>query len=388
MKLKILLIALLSLGLVAGWVMMRTETQTQQLTNTTANVNQTLEADIVLSDTEAMTTISAGGAYVISGTLTDGQLRIETEDEDVTLILNGVDITNSSGAALAIISAGDVTIELAEDSVNILEQTGLDSAEEEKAALYSTSDLAFTGTGTLAVTSTVADGISTGDDLVITSGTIAVTSVDDGIRGKDSVTIYGGTVTVDAEDDGIKSTNTEELGRGIVTIAGGTITITSGDDALKAEQAIVIEAGTIDILSSVEGIEAPVVTINGGDITLYASDDGINASASDIITTNLSVTINAGNVTVEVGSGDTDGIDSNGSIYVNGGTVNVTNPGIGSGPATAFDYNDSAEFNGGTIYINGEAVDEIPAEQMGGRGGMMGTPPEGFTGTRPTPPTN
>ena len=75
-------------------------------------------------------------------------------------------------------------------------------------------------------------------------------------------------------------------------------------------------------------------------------------------------------MTVEVGSGDTDGIDSNGDIFVTGGTVKVTNPSIGSGPATAFDYNGTAEFTGGTIYINGEQVSEIPAEQMGG-GGMQ-----------------
>ncbi len=373
-----------------GVMAYQNQTTNIALTGSTANIeteetviNTDIKTDTSISDT---ITITEGGEHIISGTILDGQIIVETGDENVTLILNGVDIANSNGAAIYIEEAGDVTIEIADGSTNKLVQTGLDSDEEEKAALYSSSDLEIIGTGdgTLYVQSTVADGISSSDDIIITSGTIVVKSADDGIRGKDSVTIYGGTVTVDASDDGIKSTNTEELGRGILTIAGGIVTVTSGDDALKAEQEIHITGGTVNIPSSVEGIEAPIIVIDDGDITLYASDDGINAAASDIITSGLTITINGGNVTVEVGSGDTDGLDSNGTIVINGGVIKVTNPSIGSGPATAFDSNNGSTFNGGTIYINGEQVDEIPAEQMGGPGGMMGGPAAG--GMRGTPP--
>ena len=70
-----------------------------------------------------------------------------------------------------------------------------------------------------------------------------------------------------------------------------------------------------------------------------------------------------------MGAGDTDGVDSNGNIYVNGGTINVT------GNST-FDYDGTAEFNGGTIIVNGTQVDTIPNQMMGGKGGNMG----GFDG--------
>lgn len=349
-----------------------TRTTTPVSLDTSSNAvstNADYETTVSVNET---TTITDGGEHIISGTIDNGQIIVDTGDDDVTLVLNGVDITFSNGAPIYIKSAGDVTIELAEGSSNTLTQTGTDTAEEEKAALYSTSDLEFTGSGTLYVISTVADGISSSDDIVIGSGTITIDAADDGIRGKDSLTVNGGTITIDATGDGIKSTNTEEIGRGTVTINGGMLTVTSGDDAIKAEQEIYISGGTISIPTSGEGIEAPVITIDDGDITIYATDDGINAAASDIITTGLLITINGGNLTIEVGPGDTDAIDSNGAIVVNGGTIDIT------AQMSSFDYDTTGSLNGGTVTVNGSVITEMPAHMMGGPGGgrgMRGTPP-------------
>jgi len=68
-----------------------------------------------------------------------------------------------------------------------------------------------------------------------------------------------------------------------------------------------------------------------------------------------------------MGQGDTDGIDSNGNIYINGGTVNIT----GNSP---FDYDGEAKYNGGTIIVNGQTTNSITNQFMGGgmrNGGMM-----------------
>ena len=75
--------------------------------------------------------------------------------------------------------------------------------------------------------------------------------------------------------------------------------------------------------------------------------------------------INDGDITVVMGSGDTDGIDSNGNIIVNGGTISVT------GNST-FDYDGTAQYNGGTIIANGQQIAYIPNQMMGGgsRGNM------------------
>lgn len=77
-----------------------------------------------------------------------------------------------------------------------------------------------------------------------------------------------------------------------------------------------------------------------------------------------------------MGAGDTDCLDANGSIIMNGGTVDLT------GQST-FDYNVNAAYNGGTIIINGQEVDSIPSAMMGGRGGNKenfntGMPEENF----------
>ena len=129
-----------------------------------------------------------------------------------------------------------------------------------------------------------------------------------------------------------------------------------------------INGGTIGVEAS-EGLEGTYVQINGGTINISASDDGINASNKSA-SYDVVVEINGGDITIVMGSGDTDGIDANGYIYVNGGTVDVTGN-------SAFDYDLGAEFNGGTIIINGEEVSEIP-ESMFGPGGGMG----GFGGGR------
>ena len=64
-------------------------------------------------------------------------------------------------------------------------------------------------------------------------------------------------------------------------------------------------------------------------------------------------------------AGDTDGVDVNGDIIVNGGTIRVTG-------SSTFDYDGSAQYNGGTIIANGQQIDYIPNQMMGGRGGMGG----------------
>ena len=74
--------------------------------------------------------------------------------------------------------------------------------------------------------------------------------------------------------------------------------------------------------------------------------------------------------------GDTDGIDSNGDLYINGGTVDVT-------AQFPFDYDGTAEHNGGTIIVNGEETDEI-TNQFGG-GGPGGFGGGGFGGNGGNP---
>ncbi len=124
-------------------------------------------------------------------------------------------------------------------------------------------------------------------------------------------------------------------------------------------------------ITAAEGIEATYVKIDDGAININASDDGINAgNKSDQYSAKIE--INGGKITIKMGQGDTDGIDSNGDIVINGGTIDVT-------ANSAFDYDGKAEKNGGTLIINGTETDTIPNQMMGGgkAGGFGGEMPNG-----------
>ena len=306
--------------------------------------------------------VTEPGTYILSGNTT-GNITVDT-DGYVRLALDGVSINSSTGSALQIDNAKKTVIQLVNDSENSIRDGATRADESIDGAIYSSDDLVFEGEGKLTVEAQFADGIVSKDSLWIKSSDITVTSVDDGIRGKDMLSISGGTISVNAQGDGLKSTNETDAGEGNLVISGGSVTIQSGDDGIKSEQKVWITGGTINVAKSVEGIEAPVIIIDGGDITVYASDDGLNASASAITTTGLSITINSGTLAVTVGSGDTDAIDSNGDIVVNGGTITIT------APTSSFDFDGTGSINGGTVTVNGQTITTMPTQMMGG--GAMG----------------
>ena len=106
------------------------------------------------------------------------------------------------------------------------------------------------------------------------------------------------------------------------------------------------------------------IRINDGTIQIAASDDGVNAARKSSACT-PTVEINGGSLTIVMGAGDTDGVDSNGDLIINGGTVDVTG-------SSAFDYDGTAQYNGGTIIVNGRQVSSIPNQMMGGMPGGFG----------------
>ena len=335
---------------------------------------------------ESKLSITKKGVYNLTGTL-NGYIEINTED-NVVLVLKSATINNTSGPCINVINAKNVYIKLEGEST-LTDGTNY-NIEEADACIYSKDDLIFYGDGTINVNANYNDGIVSKDDLLIYSGTINVTSKDDAIKGKDSVDIEDGSFNITAGGDGIKSTNEEDAEKGIITINGGnininsetdgfdstnkfimnkgTITINSGDDGVHADGYLEINEGTLNITAS-EGLEATYVKINGGTINISASDDGINAGnkRSDY---SVLIEINGGTVTIKMGQGDTDGIDSNGDLTINGGTINVTGQ-------SAFDYDGTATYNGGTLIVNGEEVQDITNQFGGMQGGMRGNPPQG-----------
>lgn len=314
-------------------------------------------------------TITEEGIYVIKGTASEAQILVEAADDaKIQIVLNGVSITNTSTPAIYVKSAKKVFVTTAQDSENTLTVTGTFTADDTTntdAVIFSKDDLVLNGLGTLTISSTN-NGISAKDDLKITGGTINVESTEDGIEANNAIAISDCTVTINSGKDGIHCENDEDDSVGYIYICGGTFNITSGSDGIQGTTIVQIDGGNMT-LNSVEGIEATYIQINGGTIKISASDDGINATSKST-QYDPKIEINDGNITIEMGQGDTDAFDANGSIIINGGTVTIT-------AQSPFDYDSEGKINGGTVTVNGETVTEMTNQMMGGGamgGGQMG----------------
>lgn len=252
------------------------------LTGETASV----EGDGVRVDGSSVN-IESAGTYIVSGSLDNGQLRVNVGDtEKVQVVLAGASIKNQNSSALFVESADKCFITLAAETNNELvdgaEYAFSEGEDEPNAALFSKDDLTINGEGVLSVTGNYEHAIYSKDDLVITGGTFVVSAVSDGVRGKDSLKILDGAFTIKAGQDCLKASRDDDPTRGFVVIDGGSFTLDAGDDAIHGETYLLVTDGTIDIPTCVEGLEAMVVQVDGGDISVVAQDDAINAAAPSV----------------------------------------------------------------------------------------------------------
>lgn len=343
-------------------------------------------AGVTVDDNKA--TITAAGTYEIRGSLADGRIIIDTGDEKkVKLVLNGVDISCSTNAPIAILAADEVVVILADGSENHLSDGSsyvLSSEEDEpNAALYSKADLTITGNGSLTVQGNYNDGIASKDGLVISGGTISVAAVDDGIRGKDYVVVRDGDIEVVVQGDGLKSDNEEDAALGYVLIDGGVVDVSAGGDAIDGQTDAVVTGGEVSLSSgggsngridestSAKGIKGMVsVVIDGGTITVSSADDAIHSNGS--------VTIDGG--TLILASGD-DGMHADTALEINGGDISITESyeGIESAAITINDGNIRIVTSDDGINVAGGA--DSSGMNMGpGFGGRPGVRPGGGQG--------
>ena len=312
-------------------------------------------------------TINAEGVYIISGSASNASIIVEAGDSDkVQIVLNGVSINNTSAPAIYVKSADKVFVTTVSGTESTLNVTGTFSADGDTntdAVIFSKDDLVLNGLGTLNINSTD-NGVSSKDDLKITGGTISINATSDAIEANDSIEIADGTINLDSSKDGLHAENDEDNSKGYIYICGGTFNINAASDGIQATTVAQIDGGTINITAS-EGIEGTFVQINGGSVNINASDDGINGSNKSSAYT-PTIEINNGDVTVNMGQGDTDALDVNGNLYINGGNINIT-------AQSPFDYDGEGKLNGGTVTVNGSQVTQLTNQMMGGgMGGMRG----------------
>lgn len=286
-------------------------------------------AGVGTSVKDKVLTITAGGTYVLSGRLDDGQIVIDAEDKDVQLVLNGASLTCADSAPIYA-KGGKLTLTLAEGTENTLsdgaEYTFAQGEDEPTGAVFSKDDLTIGGTGTLTVNGRYQHGIAGKDDVAIDGGILNVTAKADGIRGKDSLTVNGGTITVEAGEDGLKSNNNEDTSKGMVTLNGGILQVTAGNDAVQAETELLIADGEYQLATgggggdghyqdeaSRKGLKAGTgITVTGGTFILDTADDAVHSNGT--------VDVSGGTFTISTGD---DGIHGDGAVSVSGGDINI-----------------------------------------------------------------
>lgn len=270
-------------------------------------------------------TITQAGTYQVAGTLDDGALIVESgENAKITLVLGGVSIKNTTGAAIQIGTADDVNIELAEGTTNVLQSgeevdiaTATEGEEATGGALQSKVDLKIKGKGGLTVLGYLNNGIHCTKDLKIKSGNISVTALGHGIKGKNSVTVSGGTVTVTSGKDGITSDETENEEKGFVTIEDGEIIITSAGDGVSAETTLTVTGGVISIISGGGSANAQQKTDNmrgWWDFDNSASDD--NSASCKGLKAGKAMMISGGSITIDA---QDDALHTDGDMTISGG---------------------------------------------------------------------
>ena len=235
-----------------------------------SETNETKAASSGVSISGNIITISKEGTYVLSGALSEGQIVVDADSAKVQLVLDNVDITCASSAAIYVKNADKTFITLAEDSENILMNTAEYEAIDDNnidAVIFSKDDLTLNGKGTLTINSEYGHGIVSKDDLKLVSGTCNITAKNHALSGKDSVRIAAGTYNLTSGKDGIHSENADDDEKGFVYIASGDFTIESTGDGIDASYVVQIDDGDFEITAG-GGAENATKTHNdmpGGD---------------------------------------------------------------------------------------------------------------------------
>ncbi len=338
-------------------------------------------------------TISSAGVYTLEGTSSDAAIIIDaSKDDDITLVLNGVNLACKNSAAIYVKKAGNVTITLAENTTNTISDGNsytitLDGEEEAASAIFSKSDLLFNGSGTLNVNGNCNNGITSKDGIKLADGTINVTSNNNGIKGKDYIVCANVCLNISSVGDSLKSSNIDDPSLGYIAIYSGEYSLSSSEDTIQAETELIIDGGTFNLVSGGGSVNAPAHSAENDWKNFWGNSDtsDTETTSTKAIKGGTAVFISNGDFTID--SAD-DGIHSNGDVSILGGTFNISSgdDGIHADNDTTISGGNISilksyeGIEGATITFNGGNVAVIASDdglnassgstEMGGRGGF------------------
>ena len=284
--------------------------------------------------------ITAAGTYVFSGDCDDGSITVKKGVTGVTLVLNGLTLTNADSAAITLNKTAEAALIAAAGSENTVADTAGANDENAAVKVKSGASLSLSGTGTLTACGNAKNGIKGASDAVITVDemTLNIEAADDGLSCDDELTIKGGRVNITAGGDAVKASpdtddteNPDTTSLGSVTISGGTITLEAAEDGIQADGDLTISGGTFAVTAngghttaisdedaSCKGLKAgKTLTVSGGTFTVDSADDALHAN---------DVTVSGGTLTLA--SGD-DAVHADNDLVVGvQGSSSTSNPKI------------------------------------------------------------
>lgn len=284
--------------------------------------------------------ITAAGTYVFSGDCDDGSITVKKGVTGVTLVLNGLTLTNADSAAITLNKTAEAALIAAAGSENTVADTAGANDENAAVKVKSGASLSLSGTGTLSACGNAKNGIKGASDAVITVDelTLNIEAADDGLSCDDELTIKGGRVNITAGGDAVKASldtddaeNPDTTSLGNVTVSGGTMTLMAANDGVQADGDLTISGGTFavtangghttalnDDSASCKGLKAgKTLTVSGGTVNVDSADDALHAN---------DVTVSGGTLTLA--SGD-DAVHADNDLVVGvKGSSSTSNPKI------------------------------------------------------------
>lgn len=272
--------------------------------------------------------ITAAGTYVFSGDCDNGSITVKKGVTGVTIVLNGLTLTNDDSAAITLNKTAEASLIAAAGTTNTVADTEGPSDENAAIKVKSGAALAIGGTGTLTVDGNAKNGIKGAADAVITVAEVKlnINAADDGLSCDDELNITGGTLSITAGGDAVKASpdtgdteNPDTTSLGNVTISGGTLTLSAAEDGIQADGDLTISGGTFhvktngghtttltDDSASCKGFKAgKTLTVTGGTLTVDSADDALHA--------NTDVTISGGTLTLATGD---DGVHADNNLVI------------------------------------------------------------------------
>ena len=272
--------------------------------------------------------ITAAGTYVFSGDCDNGSITVKKGVTGVTIVLNGLTLTNDDSAAITLNKTAEASLIAAAGTTNTVADTEGSNDENAAVKVKSGASLSISGTGTLTVDGNAKNGIKGAADAVITVAEVKlnINAADDGLSCDDELNITGGTLSITAGGDAVKASpdtgdteNPDTTSLGNVTISGGTLTLNATEDGIQADGDLTISGGTFDVTAngghttaltddsaSCKGFKAgKTLTITGGTLTVDSADDALHAGTD--------VTISGGTLTLATGD---DGVHADNDLVI------------------------------------------------------------------------